>query len=276
MKSVAAFAERKPLVFVLTLLVCWMIAGGISAVLAGLLSGRELVDPLSQTAGTLAATLLILLLAHRLGWASKMGIVSPGSLLSWAVTLLVSVYVLLASFYAFFGDFSFQFSSLFGDQAQRLFGQALRAGLVEEVVFRGMILYSLLRAWGARRRGILAALLVQAALFAFLHALQVFAGVSPASAIGNVLATLVFGVWTGALVLAAGSVWPAVFVHSISNAFPQIKGISSAWITPYYAGYLRGALLELPLVLLGLWFVLKWRERQEDGFGESPEPHGAD
>ena len=45
-----------------------------------------------------------------------------------------------------------------------------------------------------------------------------------------------------------------------SNSFTQIKGFSSVWVTPNYVGYLRGALVELPLVLIGLWIVLKLKE----------------
>ena len=117
----------------------------------------------------------------------------------------------------------------------------------------------LVRIWGKSRRGLIAALVVQAFLFGSLHALQAFVGLDPVRTISNVLATIIFGLWVGALVISVGSVWPAIILHSVSNGFILIKGLTSYWVDPTYLGYLRGALFELPLVLLGLWFV--WTHR---------------
>jgi membrane protease YdiL (CAAX protease family) len=177
---------------------------------------------------------------------------------------VLSIYVLLAGFFTYFADVSFQFVSLLNQEVWPILLRGLRAGFVEEVVFRGIILYSLLRVWGKTKSGIVNTLVVQAVLFALPHALQVLANVPLASALSNVLATLIFGLWTGILVVAVGSVWPAIFLHAVSNSFTQIKGLSSVWITPNYLGYLRGALVELPLVLIGLWVVLKLFGNQEE------------
>ena len=115
---------------------------------------------------------------------------------------MLSVYVVIAGFYAYFGDLSFLFVSLLGNEAWLILLQGLRAGFVEEVVFRGIILYSIIRVWSRTNRGMVTSLFVQAVLFALPHALQVLADVAPTSALSNVLATLIFGLWTGTLVLA--------------------------------------------------------------------------
>lgn len=267
MKSVFEFSERKPLVFVLILVMVWMSLVFVIALLVGNLLSKRIADPLIQAVGTLVATLLLLLGAYRIGWINRIGITNLGSTSSWIATLVLSVYVLLVGFYAYFGDISFQFGSLLGQEAWPILLQGLRAGFVEEVVFRGIILYSLIRVWGKTNRGIVTALVVQAVLFAIPHSLQVLADVPLTSALSNVLATLIFGLWTGTLVVAVGSLWPAIFLHAVSNSFTLIKGLSSAWITPNYLGYLRGVLVELPLFLIGLWIVLKLNENQ----GEDPE-----
>jgi membrane protease YdiL (CAAX protease family) len=208
---------------------------------------------------------------YRAGWIDRIGIVSFGTLSSWMITLVVAIYVLLVNFYAFFGEFTFQIEALFSQNAVPILLQALCAGFVEEVVFRGIILYWLVRVWGKSNRGLVAALVVQAVLFGIPHALQVLGGATPASALSNVLATLIFGLWIGGLVVAVGSLWPAILLHAVANSFILIKGLSSAWITPYYLGYLRGALVELPLVLVGLWIVLKLKENPKEGPVELPE-----
>ncbi len=259
------------MIFVLILLVAWMILVSALAITVGMLLNKPIVDPLIQAVGALIATLFLLLVVYRIGWVNHIGITRFGSPLSWIATLVLSIYVLSAGFYAYFGGFSFQVSSLLDQEAWPILLRGLRAGFVEEVVFRGVILYALLRVWGKTNRGFVSALTVQAVLFAFPHALQVLAGVAPASALSNVLATLIFGLWTGMLVVAVGSLWPAIFLHAISNSFTIIKGLSSAWITPYYLGYLRGALVEFPLVLIGLWIVLKLKENRKVGSEELSE-----
>jgi len=267
MKSVLNFSERRPFIFVLILLVAWMILVSVIAILVGILLNKPIVDPLIQAVGALVATLFLLLVAYRLGWINHIGITSFGSPLSWIATLGLSIYVILAGFYAFFGEFSFQASSFLDQEAWPILLRGIRAGFVEEVVFRGIILYALMRVWGQQNRGVFMAIFFQAVLFALPHVFQVLAGVAPTSALSNVLATLIFGLWTGMLVVAVGSLWPAIFLHAVSNSSTLIKGLSSTWITPYYIGYLRGALVEIPLVLIGLWIVLNLKDSRK----ESPE-----
>jgi membrane protease YdiL (CAAX protease family) len=272
MKSVLRFGDRRPLIFVLAVLVAWLMLVSVISILVGTLFDKPIADPQIQAAGTLIATILLLFGAYRVGWIDRIGLVSFGTRSSWVVTLIVAIYVLLVNFYAFFGEFTFQIGALISPDALPILLQALRAGFVEEVVFRGIILYWLVSVWGKSNRGLFAALVVQAALFGALHALQVLGGATPASAISNVLATFTFGLWIGALVVFTGSLWPAMLLHAVSNSFTLIKGLSSQWVTPYFLGYLRESLFELPLVLLGLWLVLKLKANAQRGSEELSKP----
>lgn len=262
MEIVRDINERKPVLFAFLILVAWMILVSIIGILIGSLLRRPMADPLIQSLGTLAATLLLLFGAHRLGWINKIGITNFGSLTAWIVTIALTIYVLLVGFFAYFGEFYFKVGSILDQAAWPILLQGIRAGFVEEVVFRGIILYSLVRVLGKTNRGIVTAIIIQAFLFALPHVLQVLAGVALGSALSNVLATFIFGLWMGLLVVTVGSFWPAIFIHAVSNSFTLIKGLSTAWITPNFLGYLRGSLVELPLVLIGLWVVVKLRENQ--------------
>lgn len=259
MNTVLRFADKKPVLFVLAALVAWMLLFSIFAILTGALFSLPITDPITQAVGGLLATLLLLFGAVRVGWIDGIGIFNFGSRSAWVVTLIVAIYVLLVNFYAFFDEITFQPANLFTQDKSPILLRALQVGFVEEVVFRGIILYGLVRIWGKSNRGLIAALAIQAFLFGIFHALQVFGGVDPAIAISNVLATFIFGLWVGALVVAVGSVWPAIILHAVSNSFVLIKGLTSQWVIPNYLGYLRGSLFELPLVLIGLWFVLTHR-----------------
>ena len=259
MNSVPRFADRKPFIFVVGVLVAWILLGSIFVILAATLFRLPITDPKIQAAGTLIATILLLCIAIRISWIDGIGIVNLGSPSLWMVTLIVAIYVLLVNSYAYFDEITFLPASLFTQDAVPLLLRGLQVGFVEEVVFRGIILYGLVRTWGKSNRGLFAALAVQAALFSVLHTLQVFFGADLASAISNVLATFIFGLWVGALVVSFGSLWPAILIHAVSNSFILINGLSNQWVIPNYLGFLRGSLFELPLVLLGLWFVLKRR-----------------
>ncbi|MGD2165139.1 MAG: hypothetical protein PVH50_06390 [Anaerolineae bacterium] len=92
-----------------------------------------------------------------------------------------------------------------------------------------------------------------------LHALRTIVGISPAVALLNVLSTSVFGVWLGPLVLAIGSVWPAVVLHAASNAIVPINGLSSTWLDPVSLGYIQATLFDFPVTLIGLWMTQKVR-----------------
>jgi membrane protease YdiL (CAAX protease family) len=250
MNPALSFANKQPFMFALAVLIAWMVLAAIFALATSALLEVAVVDHLPQAAGSLIATLLLLFGTWRIGWLGEIGIAKFGTRLTWLATLILAIYVLLVNIYAYFGEVSFEPASLFTQDAQAIFLRSIQVGFVEEVVFRGIILYGLIRIWGRSKRGRVAAIAVQAVIFGLPHALQILAGVDTASAVSNVLATVIFGVWVGAFVVSAGSLWPAIVLHFGANSFTLVKGLESQWVTPNYLGYLHASLFELPLVLL--------------------------
>jgi membrane protease YdiL (CAAX protease family) len=251
-------ADRRPFVFTLLVVLAWfLVGGGIAAATASVLQ-TPMVDTWPQTVGSLAATGVLLLVVSRLGWLRPMGITTLGSWSTWAVTLLLGSYLVLSGSFAFFGEVAFDPRSLLGmEEAGAILLRQATVGFVEETLFRGVLLYALSRAWGRTKQGLVAAVVVQAALFGVPHALQAFVGAAPVTALINVVATFVTGLWLGLLVLGVGTLWPAVLLHTVSNAAILIKGLASPWLDPALLGYVRATLFELILVLVGLWIVLK-------------------
>jgi membrane protease YdiL (CAAX protease family) len=263
MKKISRLADKRPLLFVLLALVVWLVLGAFIMGGSTFLLKTPISNPFVQLASTLGATAVLLWIAFRLGWIRRIGLTYPGTLRTWAVTLVLVLYVILSGFYTYFGEITFRVGSLVDTpEARSLLLRMPLVGFVEETVFRGILLYALVRVWGKTKRGLVAAVLVQAALFGVLHVTQAVAGTTLAAALANALGCFVFGIWLGALVLSVGSLWPAIVLHTVSNAFILIKGLSSLWVDPISLGYLRGALLDLPLVLLGLWIILKVRQER--------------
>ena len=260
MAAISRLADRKPLVFGLVALLTWIVLDALILGVLTILFRMPIANPFVQVAGTLSATCILLLIASRLGWLHRIGLTDFGTLPTWVLTVVLALYVVMSGFYPFFGNFTFDPRSLVDTpEARAILLQALLVGFVEETVFRGILLYALVRVWGQTRRGLIASVVVQAALFGILHASQVFFGATPAAALANVLETFIFGLGLGALVLSVGTLWPAIVLHTVSNSFILIKGLSSRWIDPVFLGYLGEAFLELPLSLFGLWMMVKAR-----------------
>jgi Type II CAAX prenyl endopeptidase Rce1-like len=85
------------------------------------------------------------------------------------------------------------------------------------------------------------------------------------------LGTFIFGVTLGVFVLFGGTLWPAIVLHAASNAFILIKGLSSPWSDPVSVGFLKEALLEIPLALLCLWIMLRKLPVQKSSSHTNPE-----
>jgi sodium transport system permease protein len=80
--------------------------------------------------------------------------------------------------------------------------------IVEEVLFRGFLLSALRRSGKAAR-----AVVLTAAIFAFFHLMPM-----------KYLPTGLIGLWLGYLVVATGSLYPAILAHLANNAVPLLFG----------------------------------------------------
>ncbi len=120
-------------------------------------------------------------------------------------------------------------------------------GVAEEIVFRGILLYVLLRIWTPRlgRGAVLPAVLVSSALWASLHLANLT--VWPLDRVLNQVGYVFFlGVFLAAWRLRVNSIWPGIVVHTAIDTFGGYGGASAfTW---------SGAIAtDIPQVLLGLW-----------------------
>ena len=272
MNKISRFTDKRPLLFSLLALLSWISLGGFILMVETLLLKLPVNNPFVQVAATLVATVVLLGFISRLGWLRAIGLSRVGVFPTWVITILVGIYIVRVGFYAFFNEIGFGPINLtLTAEARAILLHDLLVGFVEETFFRGIILYALIRVWGHTKKGQVTAVFVQAGMFGVLHMLQVLAGAAPAAAAANVLATFVFGVWTGALVLRVGSLWPAIILHALSNACVLIKGLSSVWVDPVSTGYLVEALLETPVAILAIWAMLKTRPVNPFTYQHTPE-----
>lgn len=259
MRSIRRFATVHPLPFVIVTPVVWMMIGGIAAYLAAAVLRLPLSHELSQLLGTLVATACLLLVMWRWEWLRAAGVTTLGSGRLWLLTGGLAAFVVVAYQFAFFGQIIVDLpASWAAGVAPAILGRQVVVGVVEETLFRGFLLYALVRVWGDTRRGLLAAVTLPALLFGLLHILQLSAGNPLDDTLMTMLNCFVGGLWWGALVLLGGSLWPGVLLHAASNASFQIGGASLTRFDPSATGYALATLAELPLVIAGLWLL--WRK----------------
>jgi membrane protease YdiL (CAAX protease family) len=251
-------ATEHPLFFVIAVLLGWLAASLLAALVAAALFGTGLATNLAQSLGTLAATGLLLLLAWRLGWLRPAGISRLGGWRVWLLTLALLLYVCGAYHYAFFGTPLFDVGLLIRlPEARAILLRQLVVGLVEETLFRGVVLYALVRAWGTTRRGLFAAVVTPALLFGIPHILQLTTGRALAATLAVIVNGVVSGFWLGALVRRWGSLWPGVILHALSNMVASVGALALPNVLPPASATVLATLLEAPLVALAAWWLLR-------------------
>jgi membrane protease YdiL (CAAX protease family) len=253
-ERIKAFALRRPLLFVILLILSLLVVEILAGFLAVVLFNLEQADPIFALAILLITTLYLGFILWAFKWLKVAGLAFLGSWKGWGVTLVLLIYYLLELEYSFFGEVSFTVPST-AVNGLRLPGVFIGA-MFEEVLFRGVILYTLVCVWGATRKGVLKAVVVSTLFFGGIHAINSITG-DAREVLGQIAIALFEGVWWAAIVLRWGSIWPVVFIHGITNWVLQTKALSFADYHGTVSSYVLAVLLGLPLVTLGIWWIFR-------------------
>lgn len=258
MGAIRSFATKQPGLFVVCTSIAWFMLAVVFMVFASSALRKPYGDATASNFSRLVVSICTLWLVWRLGWLEASGITRLGTWPIWLLAVAGLIYFTCASLYAYYGKVAFDFSSLVRlPDSRTIVMTNFAAALSEEIIFRGLVLYSLSRVWGNTRVGLVGSVLFAALLFAILHLTQVFTNeISPSSALLLTLETFIISAWWGALVLVGGSIWPAVLLHFVVNAVVAVQGIQTLLVEPGILAYQRIFWLSLPLGLLGLGLLL--------------------
>jgi membrane protease YdiL (CAAX protease family) len=236
-----------------------VVSGGICTEILALLPGA-LLSAAPQTLSSFLVALLCIYALWRFGWLDAAGITRPGNWQVWLLTTFALLY--LSGVYLFLRFGYVQFSSPELAVALPISLRVFFGGLLEEIVFRGIILYALLRKWGGSLRGIVASVFVSALVFGLLHFGNAISPFTPFSfAAWQVLHAFLLAVWLGTLVLRWHSIWPAVAVHSCLNVVSVVTTWSSRGSETAVSAYVFPILMQLPLVIFGVFLLLQSKPR---------------
>ena len=234
----------------------FVIAAGIAAYAVPGGPGSEL----AAAAVKLVGAALYVLALRRLGWMSAKGDVPGRGWRPWLLALPAIVYSLIVSQLVFFGSLRFEMPDPAHAAAVAL--NMIVDGGFQELAFRGLLLLALARAWGSSRRGVVASVLVSAALFGGMHVLNLLARDKPLSlTLLQIAETTLSGITYAALVLAGGSIWPVVAWHGLLNALVSARAIGIPDFRETTSMWALVILANLPLLVYGVILLARQRPR---------------
>jgi membrane protease YdiL (CAAX protease family) len=248
MARLKQIATDRPILFgfitTLILIAFVFVAGTVAAVVPM----GEAAQHWVQAGVRIVATAFFLLVLSRFGWLRAAGVRWSGSVLTWLLALLALAYTVVMYLYVFFGEVRLGFPD--PPLAVAVTADMLTVGALEEMAFRAVLLYALLRLWGDSERGIAMGVLVSAGFFGGVHLLNALLGQPLPQTICQAASSTMMGIFYAVLVLRGGSIWPAVLFHGLLNVFINLKVASLPDFAETVDRSAGSTILLLPVVAL--------------------------
>ena len=207
------FVEKFPVVAAILMAIFWMflfelIEGVINLGIHMVISGY---DAATGPVGLFAGTAIMLILYKWWFRPEFEGMLKGDLPLGFLLGLIELGYVLI-SYIPNLIDGSFSIKPL----TLTILFVSLTAGIKEEVVFRGVIISTLMRQWKDRNLFRQAAL-VSGIVFGLIHAANIFAGADPLQTLFQVIGSVGVGFIFAAVYLRTGSILPCMFYHALHD-----------------------------------------------------------
>jgi hypothetical protein len=192
------YATRSPVRFAVLVTLAFAAIDVVAALAISRLVGDDRVLSVVQDAGQYALALGLL---AGLAWWRRTGFTT----LPRARVLLLLLPLLI---FPALQALAFRLGTRDGVQLTVIVEAAIAAGVTEEAVFRGVILQALAPLGRFRAAGL------SAALFGLVHLVNLAAGADPLATIDQIIGAMGLGFAFAAVVLATGSIWPAIVIHA--------------------------------------------------------------
>lgn len=254
-------AAGRPTPFALIATLLWIIIAGFFIIFLTTILVHPFLTPAVQSLGTLASSLIFVLIAALWRWLKPSGIARFGNWKTWLIILFLALYLVIVYTWAFFGPITFNFGALSSSGAQKIFFRQAIVAVGEETFFRGFILYLFSRVWAGSKQGLLWSLVLSALIFGSLHIFQLAAGQPLPVVLAAAFNSFISGILYGAIVIISGSIWPGVLLHMTSNSAAQIPALAVTAAAGSPDPYLFATLFELPIMLVALWLALRTSPR---------------
>jgi len=254
MKKINSFASEHPVTFGVVVTFVFILMVIASNILGNLWPGENIYGQPGNMLGRLISIAILIVILLRLGWLRSAGFTLAGSLGIWLISLLSLVCAVSGFAYTLNGNLYFNISGSVLTIIVVVF--ILTQSIMEEVVFRGLVLQGFLRAWGNTSHGILKSVLVSSLLFCSIHLLDFLGGRLFLAVFLQSLEAFFLGVILAVLVIRGKSIYPAFFFHGILNIGAYLS-FSYKGLEPSPASWLSLSLMMLLPALFGMYLLRK-------------------
>jgi membrane protease YdiL (CAAX protease family) len=265
MSNLKSFLTKHPVLSIISLAISWLVLIMVVAGIASSLLNKNFGDPIILFIGHSAGIICVYIFIWRLGWFKGAGITRSGTYQTWIVTIIGTIYFALASLYSFYGKLAFDFSSLLHlTSSGGIIAMQTVVCIDEEMLFRGAILYILVRSFGNTQKGIFGSVILMSVIFALFHLIWFISSGISLTTILFLIEAIIISIWYAGMVLKGGSIWPAFLAHFVVNTVVALQGISGTIIHPDLQVYIKLLLFSLPLGITGFWLTLRSADHQSE------------
>ena len=260
MKKYQNFATRHPIVFGFKVIVLFALLSILVWPITQIYpypKGHEIGTALSK----LVITACFMLLLWRFGWIKTAGFASLGRKQVWLLAIVMMVYNAIFAVYAFTGSFKIGLPGI--DLTLAVIFFTFTTSLLEETMYRGVVLNAMVRAWGSTRKGLFAVAIVSGLFWASLHLFNLVVSPFPIVAL-QVVGMAVPGFVYATLVLYGRSIWPVITFHWMVNLTVSLQAVQNPNFEETLPAWLIFNLIVLPMVGVGFYLLRKMPLVQTD------------
>jgi len=253
MKNFKNFATRHPIAFGFVLIVLFVLLSTLVWPIQQIYpfpEGNEIGTALSK----LVITACFMFLLWCFGWIKTAGFASLGHKQVWLFAIVMMVYNSIFAVYAFTGSFKFGLPSI--DLTLAVIFFTFTTSLLEETMYRGLVLTALVKAWGSTRKGLFAVAIVSGSFWASLHLVNLIVSPFPVVAL-QIVGMVIPGFVYAALVLYGRSIWPVITFHWMVNAMVTLQAVQNPNFKETQPAWLIFNLVVLPMVIVGTYLLRK-------------------
>jgi len=253
MKKLMKFATRHPILFGFVAIVLFVLLSTLVWPITQIYpfpEGHEIGTALSK----LVITASFMLLLWRFGWIKIAGFASLGRKQVWLIASIMMIYNAVFAAYAFTGSFKFNLPGLELTLAVIFF--TFTTSLLEETIYRGLVLTAAVKAWGSTRKGLFIAAIVSGLFWASTHLVNLIVRPFPVVAL-QVLGMAIPGFVYAAIVLSGRSIWPTIIFHWVVNLTVNLQAIQNPNFEETLPAWLIFNLVVLPMVIVCIYLLRK-------------------
>jgi membrane protease YdiL (CAAX protease family) len=125
---------------------------------------------------------------------------------------------------------------------------------VEESMVRGLVLTAMLISWGGDKKGQVKAVLLSSSIFGIIHLFNLIIR-PPQVVLFQVVGVVIPGILYASILLAQGSIWPAILLHWATNAAVNIKLIGVENYQETFSMWLKFVIGLIPVLAYAIYLM---------------------